>query len=85
MGASGPLVSNLDQELPSLGMHKLDVELRRGHNLAVRDRGGEGYQTDFTGQPSVQPSSKCVLIGRNVICLIRSAAITNVLVCCRGS
>ncbi|KAG7277806.1 hypothetical protein CRUP_026107, partial [Coryphaenoides rupestris] len=40
MGASCPLVANHDQDVPSLGMHKLDVELRRGHNLAVRDRGG---------------------------------------------
>ncbi|CAL8322773.1 unnamed protein product [Lota lota] len=39
MGA-GPFAANPDQEAPSLGMHKLDIELRRGHNLAVRDRGG---------------------------------------------
>lgn len=25
---------------PSLGMYKLEIELKRGHNLAVRDRGG---------------------------------------------
>lgn len=26
---------------PSSGMYKLEMELKRGHNLAVRDRGGE--------------------------------------------
>ncbi|XP_056444156.1 multiple C2 and transmembrane domain-containing protein 1-like isoform X2 [Gadus chalcogrammus] len=40
MGASAPLAANPDQEAPSPGMHTLDVELRRGHNLAARDRGG---------------------------------------------
>ena len=44
MGASAPLAANPDQEAPSPGMHTLDVELRRGHNLAARDRGGEGTQ-----------------------------------------
>ena len=73
MGASGPLVANPDQEAPSLGMHMLDVELRRGHNLAARDRGGEGTQTkgDFTGRPRVRPSSISVLFGRNVMALVR--------------
>ena len=45
MGAPAPLAANPDQEAPSLGMHVLDVELRRGHNLAARDRGGEGIPT----------------------------------------
>ncbi|XP_037608957.1 multiple C2 and transmembrane domain-containing protein 1 isoform X9 [Sebastes umbrosus] len=29
-----------ERAVPSSGMYKLEIELRRGHNLAVRDRGG---------------------------------------------
>ncbi|XP_053557469.1 multiple C2 and transmembrane domain-containing protein 1 [Bombina bombina] len=32
--------SNVDLPLPCLGMHQLDVTLKRGSNLAARDRGG---------------------------------------------
>lgn len=35
-GSSGPA----DRALSSSGMFKVEVELKRGHNLAVRDRGG---------------------------------------------
>ncbi|XP_044188891.1 multiple C2 and transmembrane domain-containing protein 1 isoform X3 [Thunnus albacares] len=36
--SSGPPVEQA--ALPSSGMYKLDIELKRGHNLAIRDRGG---------------------------------------------
>uniref|UniRef100_A0A673ADJ0 Multiple C2 domains, transmembrane 1b n=1 Tax=Sphaeramia orbicularis TaxID=375764 RepID=A0A673ADJ0_9TELE len=29
-----------DRTIPSSGMYKLEIELKRGHNLAIRDRGG---------------------------------------------
>ncbi|XP_067339495.1 multiple C2 and transmembrane domain-containing protein 1 isoform X2 [Channa argus] len=41
-GLAAPRSSGVTPErvAPSSGMYKLDIELRRGHNLAVRDRGG---------------------------------------------
>ncbi|XP_034752240.1 multiple C2 and transmembrane domain-containing protein 1-like [Etheostoma cragini] len=41
-GSAAPCSSGVTSERapPSSGMYKLEVELRRGHNLAVRDRGG---------------------------------------------
>ncbi|XP_032364637.1 multiple C2 and transmembrane domain-containing protein 1 isoform X2 [Etheostoma spectabile] len=41
-GTAAPCSSGVTSERapPSSGMYKLEVELRRGHNLAVRDRGG---------------------------------------------
>ncbi|XP_056259146.1 multiple C2 and transmembrane domain-containing protein 1 isoform X3 [Seriola aureovittata] len=41
-GISAPCSSGVTAErpAPSSGMYKLEVELKRGHNLAVRDRGG---------------------------------------------
>ncbi|XP_042250659.1 multiple C2 and transmembrane domain-containing protein 1 isoform X2 [Thunnus maccoyii] len=36
--SSGPPIEQA--ALPSSGMYKLDIELKRGHNLAIRDRGG---------------------------------------------
>uniref|UniRef100_A0A8D3CRQ3 Multiple C2 domains, transmembrane 1b n=1 Tax=Scophthalmus maximus TaxID=52904 RepID=A0A8D3CRQ3_SCOMX len=37
LGSSG---ANPERSAPSSGMYKLEIELKRGHNLAVRDRGG---------------------------------------------
>ncbi|XP_074474507.1 multiple C2 and transmembrane domain-containing protein 1 isoform X7 [Sebastes fasciatus] len=41
-GMAAPCSSGVTPEraVPSSGMYKLEIELRRGHNLAVRDRGG---------------------------------------------
>ncbi|XP_028456604.1 multiple C2 and transmembrane domain-containing protein 1 isoform X1 [Perca flavescens] len=41
-GTAAPCSSGVTSEraVPSSGMYKLDIELKRGHNLAVRDRGG---------------------------------------------
>ncbi|KAI3362485.1 hypothetical protein L3Q82_012774 [Scortum barcoo] len=40
MGAPCSLGASSERAIPSSGMYKLEVELKRGHNLAVRDRGG---------------------------------------------
>ncbi|XP_078142503.1 multiple C2 and transmembrane domain-containing protein 1 [Centroberyx gerrardi] len=40
MGAPGSSGVNPDRALPSSEMYKLDIELKGGHNLAIRDRGG---------------------------------------------
>ncbi|KAL7376888.1 hypothetical protein ABVT39_017896 [Epinephelus coioides] len=41
-GMGAPCSSGVTSEraIPSPGMYKLEIELKRGHNLAVRDRGG---------------------------------------------
>uniref|UniRef100_A0A8C9Z6H2 Multiple C2 and transmembrane domain containing 1 n=1 Tax=Sander lucioperca TaxID=283035 RepID=A0A8C9Z6H2_SANLU len=41
-GTAVPCSSGVTSEraVPSSGMYKLEIELKRGHNLAVRDRGG---------------------------------------------
>ncbi|XP_049460210.1 multiple C2 and transmembrane domain-containing protein 1 isoform X2 [Epinephelus fuscoguttatus] len=41
-GMAAPCSSGVTSEraIPSPGMYKLEIELKRGHNLAVRDRGG---------------------------------------------
>lgn len=38
--ASGAGAGGTQDRLSSAGMYKLEVELKRGHNLAIRDRGG---------------------------------------------
>ncbi|XP_013983785.1 multiple C2 and transmembrane domain-containing protein 1 isoform X3 [Salmo salar] len=40
MGATGASGVNSDRALPSSEMYQLDIVLKRGHNLAIRDRGG---------------------------------------------
>ncbi|XP_029920781.1 multiple C2 and transmembrane domain-containing protein 1 isoform X2 [Myripristis murdjan] len=40
MGAPGSSEVNPARALPSSGMYKLEIELKRGYNLAIRDRGG---------------------------------------------
>uniref|UniRef100_A0A6Q2WWY5 C2 domain-containing protein n=1 Tax=Esox lucius TaxID=8010 RepID=A0A6Q2WWY5_ESOLU len=40
VGPSGPSGVNTERALPNSGMYQLDITLNRGHNLAVRDRGG---------------------------------------------
>uniref|UniRef100_A0AAQ6A513 C2 domain-containing protein n=1 Tax=Amphiprion ocellaris TaxID=80972 RepID=A0AAQ6A513_AMPOC len=40
MGASCSSAVPPERAAPSSGMYKLEIELKRGHNLAVRDRGG---------------------------------------------
>uniref|UniRef100_A0A8D3AB29 Multiple C2 domains, transmembrane 1b n=1 Tax=Scophthalmus maximus TaxID=52904 RepID=A0A8D3AB29_SCOMX len=40
MAASSSSGANPERSAPSSGMYKLEIELKRGHNLAVRDRGG---------------------------------------------
>uniref|UniRef100_A0A8L0DWA4 Multiple C2 domains, transmembrane 1b n=1 Tax=Oncorhynchus mykiss TaxID=8022 RepID=A0A8L0DWA4_ONCMY len=40
MGATGASGVNSDKALPSSEMYQLDIVLKRGHNLAIRDRGG---------------------------------------------
>uniref|UniRef100_A0A4W5MGY5 Multiple C2 and transmembrane domain containing 1 n=1 Tax=Hucho hucho TaxID=62062 RepID=A0A4W5MGY5_9TELE len=40
MGVTGALAVNSDRALPSSEMYQLDIVLKRGHNLAIRDRGG---------------------------------------------
>uniref|UniRef100_A0A3P8SG86 C2 domain-containing protein n=1 Tax=Amphiprion percula TaxID=161767 RepID=A0A3P8SG86_AMPPE len=40
MGASCSSTVPPERAAPSSGMYKLEIELKRGHNLAVRDRGG---------------------------------------------
>lgn len=40
MGAASSAGGPPEPPSDSSGMYKLDVELKRGHNLAVRDRGG---------------------------------------------
>ncbi|KAM4635711.1 multiple C2 and transmembrane domain-containing protein 1 isoform 2-T2 [Polymixia lowei] len=40
MGAPGSSGANPDRALPSSGMYKLEIKLKSGYNLAVRDRGG---------------------------------------------
>ncbi|XP_034402595.1 multiple C2 and transmembrane domain-containing protein 1 isoform X2 [Cyclopterus lumpus] len=39
-GMAAPGSSGVDPAVPSSAMYKLEVELKRGNNLAVRDRGG---------------------------------------------
>ncbi|XP_038164938.1 multiple C2 and transmembrane domain-containing protein 1-like isoform X2 [Cyprinodon tularosa] len=40
MGASFSSGTSAEAAAPSSGMYKLEIELKRGHNLAIRDRGG---------------------------------------------
>uniref|UniRef100_A0A671XEZ2 Multiple C2 and transmembrane domain containing 1 n=1 Tax=Sparus aurata TaxID=8175 RepID=A0A671XEZ2_SPAAU len=42
LGMGAPCASGVttDRSIHSSGMYKLEIELKRGHNLAVRDRGG---------------------------------------------
>ncbi|XP_008278984.1 multiple C2 and transmembrane domain-containing protein 1 isoform X2 [Stegastes partitus] len=40
MGASCSSAAPPERAAPSSGLYKLDIELKRGHNLAIRDRGG---------------------------------------------
>ncbi|KAM9438084.1 multiple C2 and transmembrane domain-containing protein 1-like isoform 4-T4 [Salvelinus alpinus] len=40
MGATDASGVNSDRALPSSEMYQLDIVLKRGHNLAIRDRGG---------------------------------------------
>lgn len=40
MGASFSSGTPAEAAVPSSGMYKLEIELKRGHNLAIRDRGG---------------------------------------------
>ncbi|KAM6984887.1 multiple C2 and transmembrane domain-containing protein 1 [Aplochiton taeniatus] len=39
-GAPGAAVVNPTRALPSSGLYKLEIHLKKGHNLAIRDRGG---------------------------------------------
>ncbi|KAF7653288.1 hypothetical protein LDENG_00085040 [Lucifuga dentata] len=39
-GAPGSSGASPERAIPSTGMYKLEVELKRGRNLAIRDRGG---------------------------------------------
>ncbi|KAK5620706.1 Multiple C2 and transmembrane domain-containing protein 1 [Crenichthys baileyi] len=40
MGASCSSGTPAEDSAPTSGMYKLEIELKRGHNLAIRDRGG---------------------------------------------
>uniref|UniRef100_A0A3Q2U0G1 C2 domain-containing protein n=3 Tax=Fundulus heteroclitus TaxID=8078 RepID=A0A3Q2U0G1_FUNHE len=40
MGASCPSGTPTEAANTTSGMYKLEIELKRGHNLAIRDRGG---------------------------------------------
>ncbi|XP_034566167.1 multiple C2 and transmembrane domain-containing protein 1 isoform X3 [Notolabrus celidotus] len=40
MGAPSSSGVTSERSVPNTGMYKLEIELKRGHNLAVRDRGG---------------------------------------------
>lgn len=49
-GMGAPCASGVttDRSIHSSGMYKLEIELKRGHNLAVRDRGGRVTSHLFT-------------------------------------
>ena len=57
MSAHGASAVNSQRALPTSTLYKLDIDLKRGNNLAIRDRGGVGVSLPLCRSLSALPVS----------------------------